>query len=98
MAPQQGGDARLQLGAEVAPPTENGELVFEAPWEARVFALAHHLCDAGLYNWDDFRDALIAEIAQWDAAEVAWIDEAVPGFKGRASRDNWVEQARELSS
>ena len=68
MAPQQGGDARLQLGAEVAPPTENGELVFEAPWEARVFALAHHLCDAGLYSWDDFREALIAEIAQWDAA------------------------------
>lgn len=68
MAPQQGGDARLRLGAEVAPPTENGELVFGAPWEARVFALAHHLCDAGLYNWDEFREALIAEIAQWDAA------------------------------
>ena len=68
MAPQKGCDARLQLGAEVAPPTENGELVFEAPWEARVFALAHHLCDAGLYSWDEFREALIAEIAQWDAA------------------------------
>ena len=68
MAPQKGSDARLQLGEEVAPPTENGELVFEAPWEARVFALAHHLCDAGLYSWDDFREALIEEIAQWDAA------------------------------
>ena len=68
MPPQKGSDARLQLGEEVAPPTENGELVFEAPWEARVFALAHHLCDAGLYSWDDFREALIAEIAQWDAA------------------------------
>lgn len=71
MAPQEGGDARLQLGAEAAPPTENGELVFEAPWEARVFALAHHLCDAGHYSWDDFRDALIEEIAQWDAAHPA---------------------------
>ena len=71
MAPQKGSDARLQLGEEVAPPTENGELVFEAPWEARVFALAHHLCDAGHYSWDDFRDALIAEIAQWDAAHPA---------------------------
>ena len=68
MAPQKSSDARLQLGAEVAPPTENGELIFEAPWEARVFALAHHLCDAGLYSWDEFREALIAEIAQWDAA------------------------------
>ena len=71
MAPQKGGDARLQLVAEAAPPSENGELVFEAPWEARVFALAHHLCDAGHYSWDDFRDALIAEIAQWDAAHPA---------------------------
>jgi nitrile hydratase accessory protein len=68
VARQKGGDARLQLGAEVAPPTENGELVFEAPWEARIFALAHHLCDAGLFHWDEFRKALIAEVAQWDAA------------------------------
>ena len=68
MARRKGGDARLQLGAEVAPPTENGELVFEAPWEARIFALAHHLCDAGLFHWDEFRKALIAEVAQWDAA------------------------------
>ena len=71
MASQKSSDARLQLGTEVAPPTENGELVFEAPWEARIFAMAHHLCDAGLYSWDDFRDALIAEIAQWDAAHPA---------------------------
>jgi len=71
VAPQKGGDARLQLVAEAAPPSENGELVFEAPWEARVFALAHHLCDAGHYSWDDFRDALIEEIAQWDAAHPA---------------------------
>ena len=27
-------------------PLENGEVVFEAPWEARVFGLAHALCDA----------------------------------------------------
>ena len=71
MAPQKGSDARLQLGTEVAPPTENGELVFEAPWEARIFAMAHHLCDAGLFSWDDFREALIEEIARWDAAHPA---------------------------
>ena len=48
-------------------PLENGEVVFEAPWEARVFGLAHALCDAGLFRWEDVREALIAEIGRWDA-------------------------------
>jgi predicted flap endonuclease-1-like 5' DNA nuclease len=39
------------------------------------------------------------QIADWNAEQVAWIDEALTGgFKGRASRDDWVEQARALSS
>ena len=28
-------------------------------------------CDAGLFSWDDFREALIEEIARWDAAHPA---------------------------
>lgn len=36
------------------------------------------------------------QIAAWTPAEVAWIDENLPGFKGRASRDNWVAQAKAL--
>ncbi len=61
-------DALLVLGAEdgPAPPALNGELVFEAPWEARIFGMAHRLCDAGLFTWDDFREALIAEIGRWE--------------------------------
>lgn len=55
------GDARSAL------PLANGELVFEAPWQARVFAMAHGLCDAGLFDWDRFREALITEIARWEA-------------------------------
>lgn len=58
--------------ARTALPLENGELVFQAPWQARVFGMAHGLCDAGLFDWDDFRDHLIAEIARWEA-------EASPG-------------------
>ena len=30
--------------------------------------------------------------------EVAWVDENLEGFKGRVSRDRWVEQARELAA
>jgi nitrile hydratase accessory protein len=64
------GDALLALGAGdgPAPPSLNGELVFEAPWEARVFGMAHRLCDAGLFTWDEFRQALIAEIGRWEQA------------------------------
>ena len=63
MAPQQGGDARLQLGAEVAPPTENGELVFEAPWEARVSPWPITYAMPGL-QLGRFSGSAIAEIAQ----------------------------------
>ncbi len=41
--------------------------------------------DLGFYHFD--------QIAAWTPAEVAWVDENLAGFKGRVSRDNWVEQA-----
>lgn len=34
------------------------------------------------------------QIAGWGDAEIAWIDGNLKGFKGRASRDRWVAQAR----
>ena len=49
------------------------------------------LCNAlGFYHFD--------QIAAWTAEEVAWVDENLKGFKGRVSRDNWVEQAKTLAS
>ena len=30
--------------------------------------------------------------------EVDWVDENLVGFKGRVSRDNWVEQAKILAA
>lgn len=49
------------------------------------------LCHAlGFYHFD--------QIAGWSAAEVAWVDENLKGFKGRVSRDNWVEQAKTLAA
>jgi len=43
----------------------------------------------GFYHFD--------QIAGWTAAEVAWVDDNIKGFKGRVSRDNWVEQAKILA-
>jgi nitrile hydratase accessory protein len=56
------------MGGVAALPRQSGELVFQDPWERRVFALAVALCEQGLYTWNEFRDRLMAAIA---AAEQA---------------------------
>ena len=65
-----GGDASLAIDALVgrgAPPQANGEPVFATPTEARLFGMAHGLVQAGVFDWDGFRDALIAAIARAEA-------------------------------
>ena len=37
------------------------------------------------------------QIAKWGQDELAWIDQNLEGFKGRASRDSWVDQAQKLA-
>lgn len=36
------------------------------------------------------------QIADWTPEEVLWMDTELTGFKGRASRDTWVEQVKTL--
>jgi len=38
----------------------------------------------------------VDQVAAWDADELAWIDANLEGFEGRATRDDWVGQARRL--
>lgn len=37
------------------------------------------------------------QIASWTPDEVAWVDANLDGFRGRVSRDNWIDQARILA-
>ena len=37
------------------------------------------------------------QIAGWTEAELAWVDDNLEGFKGRASRDGWTSQAKLLA-
>jgi NADH-quinone oxidoreductase subunit E len=37
------------------------------------------------------------QIANWTAAEIAWVDDNLAGFKGRVTRDKWVDQAKDLA-
>ncbi|MYA21398.1 MAG: nitrile hydratase accessory protein [Gemmatimonadetes bacterium] len=51
------------MEAQIALPRENGELVFQAPWEARAFGLAVALNQQDLYKWREFSAELAATIA-----------------------------------
>ncbi len=44
----------------------------------------------GFYHFD--------QIGKWGSEEVAWVDQNLEGFKGRVSRDSWVDQARSLAA
>jgi len=46
-----------------APPRRNGELVFEAPWQGRVFGAAVGVVERLGLEWKAFQHRLIAEIA-----------------------------------
>jgi NADH-quinone oxidoreductase subunit E len=48
------------------------------------------LHEMGIFHFD--------QIAAWGAQEQAWMDDNLEGFKGRASRDEWVAQAKTLAA
>ena len=57
----------LDQDGPAAPPRTNGELVFESPWESRLFGLTMSLHEARLFDWEEFRSLLIEAIGIWDA-------------------------------
>jgi nitrile hydratase accessory protein len=62
-------DERIaNMDKQIALPRKNGELVFEAPWEARAFGLAVALNEKGAYRWSDFSQGLAREIATAEAS------------------------------
>jgi nitrile hydratase accessory protein len=52
------------LEGALSPPRDNGEIVFAAPWEQRVFGLTMALCQSPACEWEDFRRRLIDRIAE----------------------------------
>jgi nitrile hydratase accessory protein len=63
--------AELDAAGPAAPPRQNGELVFAAPWERRLFGVTMALHERGVFAWDEFRALLIDEIARWQATAAA---------------------------
>jgi nitrile hydratase accessory protein len=56
-------DAIAMMGEQTSPPRDNGELVFDAPWQARAFAIALATVERTGLPWDAFRLRLIDAIA-----------------------------------
>ena len=50
------------MSGAAAPPRRNGELVFEAPWQGRSFAMALAVVKAQGLEWKAFQERLIAAI------------------------------------
>jgi nitrile hydratase accessory protein len=59
------------LGDPDSPPRLDGKLLFTNRWERDVFGLALSLSKAGCFEWEAFRQCLIASIARWEALDCA---------------------------
>ena len=62
---------------------------FELIWGVGP-GLARMLNKMGFWHFD--------QIASWTPKELKWVDTNLNGFKGRASRDEWVKQAKKLAT
>ena len=49
----------------------NGEVIFDEPWQGRMFGMARAMAEAGLFTWDEFRGHLIDAVARWENANAA---------------------------
>lgn len=99
----------LDAAGPAAPPRDNGELVFAAPWESQAFGLALALTEAGQIGWEDFRRCLIAEIGRWEAGHPdgeewsyyrCWLAalERVVGDRGLAGAGDLWARAQQLAA
>jgi Nitrile hydratase beta subunit len=50
------------MAGAAALPRENGELVFDAPWQGRVLGMALAVVHERGLEWDEFRQRLIAAV------------------------------------
>ena len=54
------------IGSKDAPPRRNAQILFRREWEGRVFGIALALSKQGHFEWEDFRQQLIASISEWE--------------------------------
>ncbi len=87
-------------------PRKNGELVFEDVWEGRVFGLATVVHEGRHFEWDEFRDRLIEQIAHADreGEESSYYERWLDAFerllveRGLLSRDEVAARLADFES
>ena len=57
------------MDGAAALPRKNGELVFNEAWEGRIFGMAVAMSEGRQFDWEDFRQQLIAEITAADQTD-----------------------------
>jgi nitrile hydratase accessory protein len=101
--------AALDIEGPAAPPRSNGELVFAEPWESRAFGLAMALHAGRVFEWEEFRQQLMAAVAEAErepGAEESWSYyrcwllalERVLAGRGVLTAEELVARARELDA
>ena len=70
MTDESGPALDLDLPDELQPPRANGEVLFEEPWQGRVFAMAVGLHEAGAFAWSEFQNTLIEVVGEWDQSDL----------------------------
>ena len=93
------------MGSPDRPPRADGALKFSHPWERTAFGVALALSRDGHFEWEDFRQHLIAAIGDWEGSNEIddpswnyydqWLSalEAVVIAAGLASRDEIASRA-----
>ena len=61
----------VDVAGPAPPPRSNGEVVFEAPWQQRLFGLTLAMTETAAVPWETFRTRLIGRIAE-DEARPYW--------------------------
>jgi nitrile hydratase accessory protein len=88
------------MTGEIAMPRNNGELVFDAPWQSRAFGMAVSLSQAGYFTWEAFRRELARSIAEKgqngvDEYYLRWLDALEESLAIRNLYDSTVLHERE---
>lgn len=78
-----------------APPRANGELVFDAPWQSRIFGITLALLEAGRFEWPEFQRCLIDAISRHESAlgaagEYRYYDCWMEAFCELADAKGWI--------
>jgi nitrile hydratase accessory protein len=78
----------LPITGPTAPPRSNGEMVFDAPWESRLFGVTMALVEAERFSWSEFQQRLIAAVGRWEADH--------PDGEGYRYYERWAEALESL--